>query len=243
MIRSLGLALLLGGLAAAGPALADDCPPKPSGLVVHGPARHPAHHPVRRRPAPGLIHAALVHHPWRPGHATGRGVLAKAVLRGAATPEVHAVGTAAAASAVLPLRVARLSLACQPPRAIAQVVAGPPMSVSPTTVLPARFDLADFAGPFIPFPSASFAPDATSPRGPSPPAFPTPYRPPNVVVVGYPGIPRPGAVPEPETWALMILGFFGVGAARRTARRRATRNALTIGTIDDEPRGVSPPGR
>ncbi|ASJ90275.1 PEPxxWA-CTERM sorting domain-containing protein [Porphyrobacter sp. CACIAM 03H1] len=29
-----------------------------------------------------------------------------------------------------------------------------------------------------------------------------------------------GAVPEPATWAMLILGFFGVGAAIRSARRK-----------------------
>jgi hypothetical protein len=32
--------------------------------------------------------------------------------------------------------------------------------------------------------------------------------------------PNPGAVPEPSTWAMLILGFFGVGAAIRSARRK-----------------------
>ncbi|MFN9499027.1 MAG: PEPxxWA-CTERM sorting domain-containing protein [Erythrobacteraceae bacterium] len=31
--------------------------------------------------------------------------------------------------------------------------------------------------------------------------------------------PNTGAVPEPSTWAMLILGFFGVGAAIRSARR------------------------
>ena len=30
-----------------------------------------------------------------------------------------------------------------------------------------------------------------------------------------------GGVPEPATWALMIVGFCGMGAALRNARRRA----------------------
>ena len=32
--------------------------------------------------------------------------------------------------------------------------------------------------------------------------------------------PNTGAVPEPSTWAMLILGFFGVGAAIRSARRK-----------------------
>ena len=32
--------------------------------------------------------------------------------------------------------------------------------------------------------------------------------------------PAPGAVPEPATWALMLLGFGGIGTAIRRSRRR-----------------------
>jgi len=38
-------------------------------------------------------------------------------------------------------------------------------------------------------------------------------------------VPISGAVPEPATWGLMILGFGGVGAMVRT-RKRAARNAF-----------------
>jgi hypothetical protein len=31
----------------------------------------------------------------------------------------------------------------------------------------------------------------------------------------------PGVVPEPATWAMMLLGFFGVGAMARAGRRKA----------------------
>ena len=33
-------------------------------------------------------------------------------------------------------------------------------------------------------------------------------------------VAAPAAVPGPETWALMFLGFAGVGAAARSLRRR-----------------------
>jgi hypothetical protein len=38
--------------------------------------------------------------------------------------------------------------------------------------------------------------------------------------LSYEGVPNPpGAVPEPGTWALMLLGFAGVGAAMRRSRK------------------------
>src|SRR5205814_9167517 len=33
--------------------------------------------------------------------------------------------------------------------------------------------------------------------------------------------PAPGAVPEPATWGLMLLGFGGIGMALRRSRRRS----------------------
>ena len=38
----------------------------------------------------------------------------------------------------------------------------------------------------------------------------------------YPETPEllESAVPEPETWAIMIIGFFGIGLALRTRARR-----------------------
>lgn len=37
---------------------------------------------------------------------------------------------------------------------------------------------------------------------------------------GGPAVPGPGAVPEPASWALMILGFGAAGATLRVSRRR-----------------------
>ena len=36
-------------------------------------------------------------------------------------------------------------------------------------------------------------------------------------------LPPTGAVPEPATWAMMLLGFFGIGASMRTRRGKAPR--------------------
>ncbi|HEX5379537.1 MAG TPA: cistern family PEP-CTERM protein [Phenylobacterium sp.] len=38
--------------------------------------------------------------------------------------------------------------------------------------------------------------------------------------VGVPTILPPGGVPEPATWAMMLTGFFAVGATLRSARRQ-----------------------
>ena len=63
---------------------------------------------------------------------------------------------------------------------------------------------------------------------PGPPPFVPPIIPPDQPPIVPPGGPQPpdkppGAIPEPSTWGMMILGFFGLGAvlrARRTARVR-----------------------
>ena len=38
--------------------------------------------------------------------------------------------------------------------------------------------------------------------------------------------PQTGAVPEPATWAMMLLGFFGIGAAIRRPKARVTRQGV-----------------
>ena len=55
-----------------------------------------------------------------------------------------------------------------------------------------------------------------------PPENPQP-QPPDIVQPPTPPDKPPGAIPEPSTWAMLILGFFGMGAvlrARRAARAR-----------------------
>jgi len=37
----------------------------------------------------------------------------------------------------------------------------------------------------------------------------------------YTGMLQPGAIPEPASWAMMLLGFFGLGVATRMRRRWA----------------------
>src|SRR5438067_7373097 len=44
--------------------------------------------------------------------------------------------------------------------------------------------------------------------------------------VGTP--PPPGSVPEPGTWALMLLGFGGIGMALRRSRRRGKQTLMQI---------------
>ena len=47
----------------------------------------------------------------------------------------------------------------------------------------------------------------------------------NITRIGAPPIAVTPAVPEPSTWAMLLLGFFGVGGALRA--RRQTKAALT----------------
>ncbi len=73
--------------------------------------------------------------------------------------------------------------------------------------------------PVIPgLPPETGTPPTVLPPGGQPPVVVVPpYVPPG----GPPTGPGPtGAVPEPATWAMLILGFFGTGAAVRKARRR-----------------------
>jgi len=37
-----------------------------------------------------------------------------------------------------------------------------------------------------------------------------------------------GGVPEPSTWAMMLLGFGGIGMAMRRSRRRGKQSLMQI---------------
>lgn len=43
----------------------------------------------------------------------------------------------------------------------------------------------------------------------------------DLIVYAGNGVPVPGGVPEPATWAMMLAGFFGAGAVLRSRRRLA----------------------
>ena len=66
---------------------------------------------------------------------------------------------------------------------------------------------------------------STTPRtppgwvGPTPPGVSPPGTP--------PGSPPVSAVPEPATWAMLIFGFFGLGARLRSAAGRSRRASAT----------------
>jgi hypothetical protein len=62
---------------------------------------------------------------------------------------------------------------------------------------------------------------------------PTPFvAPGNPGIPGDPGLPGIPAVPEPATWAMLILGFFAVGAAVRRARKHAVAPDSVAASIE-----------
>lgn len=103
--------------------------------------------------------------------------------------------------------------------ALAQLLGVPPLT--PAAVdLEQPLPLAELGAP--PFPGAILfpgkAPDSSPPAGSPPPAtFPGPQPKPPVV--------SPPAVPEPQTWAMMLLGFGLIGWRMRT-RKGSPAHAL-----------------
>jgi hypothetical protein len=73
-----------------------------------------------------------------------------------------------------------------------------------------------------------FAPGGGAPsffqRGPGTP----------LVSPGNPGLPGVPGVPEPATWAMLILGFFAVGAAVRRARKHDGESDAPAATVGIE---------
>jgi len=73
-------------------------------------------------------------------------------------------------------------------------------------------------------------PPPVNPPVTEPPVKP-PVDPPPVTPPGPGGPPPTSAVPEPATWAMMIIGFFGLGGAIRSQRVRAR---LTEGKVQSQ---------
>ena len=69
---------------------------------------------------------------------------------------------------------------------------------------------------FAPFTPPSFG---GAPRGPGFAGPPPGDGPPGIGIIPPPPLGGVSTVPEPATWAMLILGFFGAGAALRRARR------------------------
>ena len=121
-----------------------------------------------------------------------------------------------------PSRMFKVLTTAQPPKPLG----APPVdtvALSPTTPPPAAI-----VGPpgIVDLPPS--APDILPPGAPGilPPPVGTPdvpVLPPPVVTI--PEVPIVTPVPEPGTWALMLLGFFGIGIA---VRRRNSREGATL---------------
>ncbi|WP_298671029.1 PEPxxWA-CTERM sorting domain-containing protein [uncultured Sphingomonas sp.] len=75
---------------------------------------------------------------------------------------------------------------------------------------------ADSAGPIMP--PVDFAGPGQTPFGPSIPPFVPPLGGNPTPPINPPVNPPTGAVPEPATWGMMLIGFFAVGAALRRRR-------------------------
>jgi hypothetical protein len=121
--------------------------------------------------------------------------------------------------------------ACAPARA--------PITVGPTiAAIAPPGGIAGFIGPLSPGDTAATgtAVDTTTTTPGEDTATPTTPglvdQPPEVVIAypGTPGVVIPpggvvpgGGVPEPSSWALMLCGLFGAGAALRVARRTSAR--------------------
>ena len=206
-------------LAFASPAAAAvDCPPivTPAHMVTHR-VPQAVHRPVAHRPHKPAVHRAR---PYR-----------KAVPRKADHPKVsHPAVIAPAASGYATVRTYVGPVAH--PQECAwrpiELATAPPMSPAPWVVpAPAAELLTSLLPPLV-------DPETPAPFTPGPPdkvfTPPDSFRPPLTPPPPPPGILLP--VPEPATWAMMLLGFFGVGAALRLRRARPT--ALSR---EPEPRG------
>ncbi len=96
----------------------------------------------------------------------------------------------------------------------------PPATIAPPVGAP---DTPIIIG--APTPTAPVVPIIVGPEGPG--GLPGPETGPSIPPFVSPPGPAPSAVPEPATWAMLLSGFFGVGAVfRRKSARRTSGSAL-----------------
>ena len=217
--RPFALAALLSATSLA-PALAEDCFPRLNAADAHhipaaSPPRRPAAHAPSGHPHAGHVHH--LHHRAKP-HGVKR-IQAKAA---AARKPSHRQW--------LESSFARQTIPTYAPRPVscdlhpASLLQSTPPAVAPTA---AQRLLDEMVGPTPPTLAATDTQTAatTPPGGVLPPSY---VPPPGVTgSIGFPGgsgtpggpsRPPVGAVPEPATWAVMLLGFFAVGGTLRAAR-------------------------
>lgn len=208
--------------------------------IVHRVHPHPHHRVVAASPT--AAYAYRMRYILRPRACEEHPVMAMSLLPGAAPPETSQRLLAELAGPTPPHEVEGSAPQAVPPGVDDTSRPGPSFPGSPSIAGPPV--MPGVGGPGNPGVSG---PPPVVPPGPPvgpPPAIPVdsppPISPPAAPPVDVPGGPggfppilpviatppfTPTAIPEPVTWAMLTLGFFGLGAVLRRARARSGRAA------------------
>lgn len=215
--------------------------------VVHRVRPHPRHRVVAASPT--AAYAYRMRYILRPRACEEHPVTAMSLLAGAAPPETPQLLLAELAGPTPPQEAEGLAPAAVPPGVDDTSTPGPFFPGGPPTAgppitpgvggpgipgVPGRPPVVPPAPPAVPPPEHPVVPPVTPPVPPvdSPPPSRPPVTPPADVPGGPGGFPpilpaiatppfTPAAIPEPVTWTMLVLGFFGLGAMLRRVRARS----------------------